>query len=151
MGRHSRCISRKYSLGKELFNSFIHSPHELKDFIVTLNYCLLQHIHRKYFSLKDETNFIFHNLHFQKTHSGTIIYFSAIGGYFGLNLSSDASNQPPGSQSLSNVQFWGSVTGFYMQNKSKITHLAECRYDTKTAVVMGDIILFCSHNSNTNQ
>lgn len=93
------------------------------------------------FHFKDETNFIFHNLHFQKTHSGTIIYFSAIGGYFGLNLSSDASNQPPGSQSLSNVQFWGSVTGFYMQNESKITHLAECRYDTKTAVVMGDIIL----------
>lgn len=47
---YSQCISGKYSLCKELFNSFVHPPHELKAFIFTLNYCLLI------------------NTHFQRTH-----------------------------------------------------------------------------------
>lgn len=41
----------------------------------------------------------------------------------------DAENQPPGRQLLSNVQL-GGVTGFYMQNESKITHF--CRYVIST-------------------
>lgn len=37
----------KYSLSKELLNSFIHPSHTLKDFILTLNYRLLIHTHKQ--------------------------------------------------------------------------------------------------------
>lgn len=71
-------------------------------------------------------NFTLHNPHLCKNpHSLALMFRLPLKLFFGSNLSfREATNQPPESQLLSNVQWGRGIARFYRENESRVADFA---------------------------